>query len=130
MAKFATQLPGRDLGPSIGETIRSRQRDRGGNRQPQRERELVYYMFGEYDGMVIVDMPDASDVAATSIAVTSTGAFSKVETRPLIAPATCRRSSKRPAAHVRLTPRPETDPSAMAHGPRCRFDSSRGGLHI
>jgi uncharacterized protein with GYD domain len=48
--------------------------------------ELVYYMFGEYDGMVIVDMPDASDVAAISIAVTSTGAFSKVETRPLIAP--------------------------------------------
>lgn len=48
--------------------------------------EVVYYMLGDYDGMVIVEMPDASDAAAISIAVTSTGAFSKVETRSLIAP--------------------------------------------
>jgi uncharacterized protein with GYD domain len=48
--------------------------------------ESVYYMIGEYDGIVTVDLPDVTDAAAITIAVTSTGAFSKVETRQLVPP--------------------------------------------
>ena len=88
MAKFATFFSYRaetwdrlvakpsDRGNAIGAAIASL----GGSV------ETVYYMLGEYDGMVIVEMPDASDVAAISIAVISTSAFTRVETRPLIAP--------------------------------------------
>lgn len=47
--------------------------------------ETVYYMTGEYDGLIISDMPDVTDVAAISIAASSTGAFSHVEIRQLFA---------------------------------------------
>jgi uncharacterized protein with GYD domain len=46
--------------------------------------ESLYYMFGDRDGFVVVDVPDSSAAAAVSLAVTSTGAFSHLETRQLI----------------------------------------------
>ncbi|WP_214369425.1 GYD domain-containing protein [Pseudonocardia sp. H11422] len=49
--------------------------------------ESLYFMFGDRDGFVVVDVPDTTDAAAISIAVASTGAFSHMETRQLIAPA-------------------------------------------
>lgn len=48
--------------------------------------ESMYFMFGERDGLVIVDLPDADAVAAAAIAVTSTGAFRSVQTHELIEP--------------------------------------------
>jgi uncharacterized protein with GYD domain len=46
--------------------------------------EAYYWMFGQYDGFVIVEMPDAAAAAAVSMAVSSTGAFGHVETHELI----------------------------------------------
>jgi uncharacterized protein with GYD domain len=48
--------------------------------------ELLYYMFGGHDGIVIFDAPDAAAAAAISIAVTSSGAIAQHETRELITP--------------------------------------------
>jgi uncharacterized protein with GYD domain len=48
--------------------------------------EAIYLMFGERDGMAILDVPDAETAAACAIAVTSTGAFRSVQTTQLIAP--------------------------------------------
>jgi uncharacterized protein with GYD domain len=47
--------------------------------------ESVYYMLGDRDGFVVFDVPDTAAAAAVSVAVTSTGAFSHLETRQLIA---------------------------------------------
>lgn len=46
--------------------------------------ESLYYMLGDRDGFVVVDVPDAEAAAALALAVTSSGAFSHVETRQLI----------------------------------------------
>jgi uncharacterized protein with GYD domain len=48
--------------------------------------EALYFMFGDRDGFVVVDVPDADTAAAVSVAVSSTGAFSHMETRQLFAP--------------------------------------------
>ncbi len=39
--------------------------------------ESFYWMFGEYDGIAIVDAPDSISAGAVSVAVASTGALSK-----------------------------------------------------
>jgi uncharacterized protein with GYD domain len=46
--------------------------------------ESYYWMFGQYDGLVIFELPDAQTAAALSLAVTGSGAFSKFETHELI----------------------------------------------
>jgi uncharacterized protein with GYD domain len=46
--------------------------------------EAYYLMFGQYDGFAIVDLPDSRAAAATSLAVSSTGAFEHLETHELI----------------------------------------------
>jgi uncharacterized protein with GYD domain len=46
--------------------------------------EAYYLMFGQYDGFVIVDLPDSRAAAATSLAVSSTGAFEHLDTHELI----------------------------------------------
>jgi uncharacterized protein with GYD domain len=48
--------------------------------------EAMYFMFGDRDGLVILDAPGADSAAAMSVAVLSTGAFSHVDTHQLIAP--------------------------------------------
>ncbi len=45
--------------------------------------ESFYWMFGEYDGIAIFDLPDSVSAAAFSVAVSSTGALSKVTTTEL-----------------------------------------------
>jgi uncharacterized protein with GYD domain len=50
--------------------------------------DAYYFMFGEWDGIVIVDAPDSKAAAAVSLAVTSTGAFGRLETHELIEPST------------------------------------------
>jgi uncharacterized protein with GYD domain len=46
--------------------------------------DVYYWMFGQFDGLVIADVPDSISAAAVSIAVSSTGAFGHVETHELI----------------------------------------------
>lgn len=46
--------------------------------------DAYYLMFGAWDGFVIADVPDSSAAAAISLAVSSTGAFSRLETHELI----------------------------------------------
>src|SRR5215831_5389663 len=41
-------------------------------------------MFGQYDGLIISELPDAQTAAALSRAVTGSGAFSRFETHELI----------------------------------------------
>jgi uncharacterized protein with GYD domain len=46
--------------------------------------ESYYWMFGQYDGLVIFELPDSQAAAAVSLAVTGSGAFSRYETHELI----------------------------------------------
>jgi len=46
--------------------------------------ECYYWMFGQYDGMAVFEMPDARTKAAMSLAITSSGAFTHFETHELI----------------------------------------------
>jgi uncharacterized protein with GYD domain len=48
--------------------------------------ESLYYMLGDRDGFAVVHVPGNEDIAALSIAISSSGAFSHVETRALVAP--------------------------------------------
>ena len=47
--------------------------------------ESYYWMFGQYDGLAIFEMPDSATTAALSLAAASSGAFRHVETHELIA---------------------------------------------
>jgi uncharacterized protein with GYD domain len=44
-----------------------------------------YWMFGQYDGLAIYDLPDSAAAGALSLAAASTGAFKQVETHELLA---------------------------------------------
>ena len=46
--------------------------------------ECYYWMFGQYDGMAIVEMPDSQAHAAATMALISSGAFTHFETHELI----------------------------------------------
>ncbi len=46
--------------------------------------ETIYWMFGPFDGIAICEVPDSVSAAAVSIAVTSSGSFSRNETRELL----------------------------------------------
>jgi uncharacterized protein with GYD domain len=48
------------------------------------ELESYYFMFGQYDGVVICDLPDSAAAATLGAAVAGTGAFSRYETHELI----------------------------------------------
>jgi uncharacterized protein with GYD domain len=48
------------------------------------EFECYYFMFGQYDGVVICNLPDSASAAALGAAVAGTGAFSRYETHELI----------------------------------------------
>ena len=44
----------------------------------------AWFAFGEYDAIVILELPDAVSAAACSTAVASSGAFKTVKTTPLL----------------------------------------------
>ena len=46
--------------------------------------ECYYWMFGQYDGMGIVEMPDSHTWAAATLAIISSGAFTHFETHELL----------------------------------------------
>lgn len=46
--------------------------------------EAYYWMFGEYDGFVIIEVPDSITAAGTAVGVASTGALDQVRTHELI----------------------------------------------
>ena len=43
-----------------------------------------YFMFGEYDGLAIVEFPDNASAAATSMRASASGSFARFETHPLL----------------------------------------------
>jgi uncharacterized protein with GYD domain len=45
--------------------------------------ESIYWMLGEWDGIVIFDAPSSVSAAAVSVSVRSTGAFERLETHEL-----------------------------------------------
>ncbi len=45
--------------------------------------ESYYWMFGDFDGFVVVDVPDSVSAAAISVAAASSGAFASMETHEL-----------------------------------------------
>lgn len=45
--------------------------------------ESYYWMLGQYDGFAIVDVPDSSAAARLAVTVSSTGAFTHLETHEL-----------------------------------------------
>ncbi len=45
--------------------------------------ESYYWMFGDFDGFVVFDVPDSVSAAAISVAAASSGAFSGMETHEL-----------------------------------------------
>ena len=45
--------------------------------------ESFHWMFGEYDGIAIADLPDSVSAAAVSVAVASSGAMAKATTTEL-----------------------------------------------
>jgi uncharacterized protein with GYD domain len=46
--------------------------------------ESYYWMFGQYDGVGVFELPDSHTMAALSLAATSSGAFTQFETHELI----------------------------------------------
>ena len=46
--------------------------------------ESYYWMFGQYDGVGVLELPDSRTMAAFSLAVTGSGAFTHLETHELI----------------------------------------------
>ena len=46
--------------------------------------ESYYWMFGQYDGMGVFELPDSRTMAALSLAASSSGAFAHFETHELI----------------------------------------------
>lgn len=46
--------------------------------------ESFYWMFGEYDGFAVADVPDAVSAGAVSVAISSSGAFTRVSTHQLL----------------------------------------------
>ena len=44
----------------------------------------MYFCFGDYDGIATAEFPSNVDAAAASLAISSSGAFSKVKTTVLI----------------------------------------------
>ena len=62
------------------EAVRSSARSVGG------DVETMYFMFGAWDGFVVIDAPDSASAAAVSLAVSGSGALRDCETHELIAP--------------------------------------------
>ena len=46
--------------------------------------ESYYWMFGQYDGVAVFEMPDSHTMATLSLAVSSSGVFTRFETHELI----------------------------------------------
>jgi uncharacterized protein with GYD domain len=46
--------------------------------------DAYYWMFGEWDGFVIIDVADSRAAAAVSLVVSSSGAFGRVQTHELL----------------------------------------------
>jgi len=46
--------------------------------------ESYYWMFGEWDGLAVVELPDSATAGALALAVSSTGTFEQIATHELI----------------------------------------------
>jgi len=75
--------------------------------------DAYYWMFGQYDGFALVELPDSRAAAALSISVSSTGAFSHLETHELFSADEVQELARR-AGEVRYSPPGET-PEYLSH---------------
>ena len=78
--------------------------------------EAYYLMFGAWDGFVIAEVPDSKAAAAISLAVSSSGAFGRVETHELLDSAEL--AGVLNTASGWLTPRPVGRPVEFSGTPR------------
>ncbi len=84
--------------------------------------ECYYWVFGQYDGMAVIEMPDAHTTAATSLAIVSSGAFTHFETHELIEASDLAAIAERAREIVYQPPgsrqagRPARPPAAAAKG--------------
>lgn len=46
--------------------------------------ESFYWMFGEYDGFGVVEMPDSMSAGGVSVAVTASGAVARISTHEVL----------------------------------------------
>lgn len=60
--------------------------------------ESFYWMLGDWDGLVIYDVPDLAAAAAFSARVTSSGLLSEITTHPLVTMDEARRGLERAGA--------------------------------
>jgi len=68
-----------------------------------------WYAFGEFDGMVLIEAPDSSTVAAVAIAIGGTGEVSRLETTVLLTTEEAREAAGKAGAATHLPPADEDD---------------------
>ena len=66
-----------------------------------------WYAFGEFDGVVLIDAPDATTVAAVAMAIGGTGEVSRLETTVLMTMDEAREAARKAATATHLPPRHE-----------------------
>ena len=63
-----------------------------------------WYAFGEFDGMVLIEAPDPTTVAAVSMAIGGTGEVSRIQTTVLMTMEEARAASRKAGAATHLPP--------------------------
>ena len=68
-----------------------------------------WYAFGEFDGVVLMEVPDSSTAAAVAIAIGGTGEVTRLETTVLITMDEAQAAVRRAATATHLPPGAEGD---------------------
>lgn len=68
-----------------------------------------WYAFGEFDGMVLIEAPDSSTVAAIAMAIGGTGEVSRLETTVLMTMSEAREAARKAGTATHLPPDEEGD---------------------
>jgi len=63
-----------------------------------------WYAFGEFDGMVLIEAPDSTTVAAVAMAIGGTGEVARLETTPLLTMDEAREAGLKAASATHLPP--------------------------
>ena len=79
--------------------------------------ESYYWMFGQYDGLAIFDLPDSQTAAALSLAATGSGAFTKFETTSQQKPVILSRSRSGRKGSATSRRAPDKHPGCHTHFP-------------
>ncbi|HVN60332.1 MAG TPA: GYD domain-containing protein [Gaiellaceae bacterium] len=68
-----------------------------------------WYAFGEFDGMVLIEAPDSTTVAAVAMAIGGTGEVSRLETTVLMTMDEARVAARKAQTATHLPPGEEGD---------------------